>query len=138
MCKSLLDVYRRYLKKTVEIISSQDGPRWPRATEPKQREKADRAAVHLESSHERLLERSERLVDKYSDNITLFTNTETQCQAKIVNEQTSSLKRLSALVYFYIPLSFAGISNNWEFSWILGTNLQWAYRYLSPQLLHGT
>jgi hypothetical protein len=126
--KSLLDDYRRYVKDIMETICSQGGPRWPRATEPKQREKADRAANHLESRYDRLLRRCDRLAEQCSDSITMLTNAETQRQTERAIEQTNRLKKLSVLAYFYIPLSFAASFFGMNFKQ-LGTQLNIGYYF---------
>lgn len=128
LANSLLDDYKAYLEDILEIICSQGGPRWPRATDPKQREKADRAAALLKSRYDRLSKRCDRLAEQCSGGITIFTNAESQRQAETSIEQTERLKKLSVLAYFYIPLTFAASFFGMNFKQ-LGTELDIGYYF---------
>ncbi|KAH0558786.1 hypothetical protein GP486_004576, partial [Trichoglossum hirsutum] len=133
--KSLVDDYQSYVKDILEIVHARGSPKWPCTNEPKQREKADRAANQLESRYRRLLGRCERLLEHCASNITILMNSETQRQTEKAIEQTDRLSKLSVLAYFYIPLTFATSFYGMNFR-ELGNQLSiWTYFVMAIPLL---
>jgi hypothetical protein len=135
LVKFLVDDYRNYVADSLETVRNRGNPKWPRANDPKQREKADRAACQLESRYQRLLERCGRISEHCASSITILTNKETQRQAEQAIQQTDRLSKLSFLAYFYIPLSFATSFYGMNFK-ELGDELSiWTYFVMAGPLL---
>ena len=132
---AFLDDYRSYVKDTLEVVRARGSPRWPRVTEPRLREKADRAARQLETRYQRLLAKCVRLLEQSSSAITILMNLQSQRQADKAMEQTDKLGKLSVLAYFYIPITFAASFYGMNFA-ELGDYLSiWTYFAMAAPLL---
>jgi len=121
LINAFVDDYRSYIKDVLEIVHSRGNPKWPRVTEPRLREKADRAAGQLENRYRRLLGRSERLSEHCNSGISILMNLEAHQQTEKAMTQTDRLGKLSVLAYIYIPLTFAASFYGMNSSYCLNT-----------------
>lgn len=133
--KVFMDDYRSYVKDILEIVCARGNSKWPRATEPKQREKADRAADQLENRYKRLLRRCEYLAEHCESSISIMMSLEAHSQTEKAMTQTDRLGKLSVLAYIYIPITFAATFYGMNFK-ELGSQLSiWSFFVMAVPLL---
>lgn len=133
--KGYLDDYQNYVYDILDLIKARGNPKWPRAMDQKNRERADREANRLENRYQALLRRCQRLSQSSANRISIQTSFESHRQADQAMTQATRFGKLSFLAYIFVPISFAASFFGMNFA-ELGPQLSiWTFYAMAVPLL---
>lgn len=104
--QDILEDHAKRLRETIEVIKMRGGVKWPRASEPAMKQKAEAAANLLLRDYEHLLYRTEALSERCRRGIGVIISSASITESKRAIAQAYEVTKLTRLAFLYIPLSF--------------------------------
>lgn len=104
--QDILEDHAKRLRENIETIRMRGGAKWPRASEPAMKLKAEAAASSLRKDYEHLLYRTEALSERCRRGVGVIMSSASITESKRAIAQTYEVAKLTKLAFFYVPLTF--------------------------------
>ena len=104
--QDILEEHAKRLRQNIETIRMRGGAKWPRASDPATKQKAEAAASSLLRDYEYLLYRAEELSERCRRGVGVIMSSTSIAESKRAIAQTHEVTKLTRLAFFYVPLTF--------------------------------
>ncbi|CAK1367574.1 unnamed protein product [Cercospora beticola] len=104
--QQLLDEVARTLRENLRVIDQRGSATWPKAKDPKQRSKADRAAASLLADYRELEHRNQDLIKRCHNHMKTIINQASIAETQRSLEQATKVTQLTWLAFMFVPLTF--------------------------------